>query len=171
MAKQNYISKEEAAAIRSSAEHVATTYVKHRLERENESDTIVLSWTIMNGLCFLLRKASGAGTGVWLSATSPTAVGHNCVSSKQSANKSTGVLTISRFDATEFIDWIEEEMTEAIIRYKIIKRIKASSRGKLKDLIVKAQTRASKDDPIQYAPGVTFGAQGATIPAKYMQPY
>lgn len=137
MSDIQYITEAERAAIPEVAEEAARRFVETRLANEEAS----VFWTMKARTIFCTVRASKLTNAVWFNAITAGTI-HNCVSS--TPGKPKGVLVQSRYDATDFVGWIAEEIEEALIRHQIIRRHQASKHDNLMDMIVKKEERSKR---------------------------
>jgi hypothetical protein len=83
-----------------------------------------------------------------------SATSHNCITSKPGGLS--GAIIQARFDATDFIKWIEEELTEGLTRLAIISRINAETYDNLVEMIIKKSQRASDEGTAEEILGMRF---------------
>ena len=76
----------------------------------------MVPFTLLGGVVRADVRTSMANT-IWFNASSAY-FDHNCVSSSPTA--APGAVVNSRFDATDFVAWIEEEIQETIVRARIL---------------------------------------------------
>jgi len=142
----------ELLAIRDLASDLARTWVKMRLSDDCRNRNPQIIWTMMQGAlhCSLRMSQSGA---VWIN-VSTFATRHNFVSSKPGCRS--GVVIQSRFDATDFVEWLFEELSEAMIRMHILSRLNAKRRDNLLDIVIERARKRSNEYNGNY--GLVLGA-------------
>ena len=118
------LTDDELAAITHAAELLSVEFTKLKLSNEKR---LIVHASCLWGMLSVVMRASSTGA-VWLDITSQFLDhGKSCVRTNppgRASNHADMVITESRFDATNFVKWVEEEITEAIIRGRIILMMK-----------------------------------------------
>lgn len=139
------LTDDELAAITHAAELLSVEFTKRKLSNEKR---LIVHASCLWGMLNVVMRSSSTGA-VWLDITSSFLDhGKSCVRTRVLSNHRDMVITESRFDATNFVKWVEEEITEAIIRARIILMMKerAGLRGYNEHMsAMKARTSNSPD--------------------------
>jgi len=133
-----YLNHFEEESIKVLANDIAREFMKDRITGQRQ---VIKMFHLRTGTISCSVRMSKEGH-VWFNATMP-AMRHNCVTSKPSAPS--GVLIGSRFDATDFVEWIIEELRETLIRAEIVKRIEATAKNNLLSIIMNKQNMSVVD--------------------------
>lgn len=107
------LSEAEVNDVACFAKKLATEYVVRKFEGSKRPIAMRLMGGIVNGSI----KTSNSGA-VWITMSSPY-TNVNCVTTNPS-KAFYGLLIQARFDADDFVGWIEEEITEALLRMKTL---------------------------------------------------
>jgi hypothetical protein len=122
------LSPKELRSIRIVAEKAVVLFTRNKLQGLRRP---AIYGTMCHGAVDFMLRSSGNGS-IWFNSTAPW-LDHNCVSSSPSAVP--GVVVTSRFDATNLIEWVAEELKETLIRFKIIRGIRVAKHDNLIEMI------------------------------------
>lgn len=137
-----YLHDIEVKAIKELAETAAQQLASLRLSGDRDG---VVCWTMLGRILCQIRRSTT--NGIWFNATTADSR-YDCV--MMSGRKIPGRLVSARFDSESFVEWLVEEIEEAVIRHKILLRSNASGHGSLKRFIAKEHERLleSPEDPL-----------------------
>lgn len=127
----------ETQAVKSLAEDAASKLAAARMVGDRDA---VISWQMCGTvICSVRRSRFNA---IWFNAIASNTK-YDCV--MMNSRRMPGRLVSARFDALDFVEWLTEEITEALIRLKIFKRINAQQRRSLTEHIMRESAKLASN--------------------------